>query len=127
MGIITFDYDDWDDTKDKLLHRPGNVLGYTAILTSFDVGDMSSIRKRKKDKLIRETEQGVLELIAGGLEWMRKRGYSAEDIQSKVRAYKQGNRDIPDEILLSEKPVLDAVNKIANPRNRKLAESVVIG
>ncbi len=127
MGTITFDYDDWDDTRDKLLHRPGNILGYTAILTSFDVGDMISIRKRKKDKLIRETEQGVIELLAGGLEWMRKRGYSAADIQNKVQVFKQGNQDIPNEILLSEKPVLDAVSELSNPLNLPLAESVVIG
>lgn len=127
MGTISFDYDDWDDSKDKLLNRPGNVLGYTAILTSLEVGETESIRKRKSDKLIRETEQGVIELVAGGLEWLRKRGYSAEAVQSKVRVFKNGNRDAGNEALLSTKVVRDAVEQISNPLKRRLAESVVIG
>ena len=127
MANIIFDFDPWDDKKDILLHRPGNTLGFTAILTSLEVGDMLTVKKRKEDALIRETEEGVVGLIAGGLEWLRKRGYSAEEVQNKVKAYKQGNLDRRDQTALKDKKVLEAVEEISNPRARKLAEKVVIG
>lgn len=127
MGTITFDYNDWDNKKDLLLHRPGNELGFTAILTSMEVGDMSSIKKRKRDTLIRETEEGVIGLISGGLEWLRKRGYSAENVQSKVRAYKIGNNDRQNQTAYRNVKVLEAIHEISNPTDRKLADTVVIG
>lgn len=125
MGTITFDYDTWDKRKDLLLHRPGNSLGYTAILTSLQVGDMLTVRKRKEDTLIRECEEGVIGLIAGGLEWLRQRGYSAEEVQNKVKAYKQGNLDRQDQTALQD--VQEEIQEISNPNARRLADTVVIG
>jgi hypothetical protein len=122
-----FDYEPWDKSKDKLLHRPGNTLGFTAILNGLDVGDMSSIRKRARDTLIRETEQGVIELIAGGLEWIRSRGYSAEAIQSKVGVFIKENQNTARQTLVRAQPVLNAIEQISNPRRRRLSDKVVIG
>ena len=126
MGAISFDFNPWDDTKDRLLYRPGSALGFAAIKTGLEVGEAESIRKRRKDTLIEEAEQGVIELVAGGLEWLRKRGYSAEYIESRVRVFKNANIGTEREILLRTKTVLDAVEQISNPGSRKLESTVVI-
>jgi len=127
MAEIKFDYNPWDDNTDILLHRPGSDLGYTAILTSLEVGDMSSVKKRKDDRLIKETEEGAVALLAGSLEWLRSRGYSAEQVQSKVKAYKQDNLDRRDQTVLKDKTVLKAINDYSNPKALTLADTVVIG
>jgi len=130
MGQITLDFDLWDKTKDTLLQRPGNYLGYTAILVGLDVGDMPTVRARERDVLIRECEEGALQLVAGGLEWLRSRGYSAQDIQSKIKSYKNNNKHVHtfgDDEVLRDKQVLKAINLISDPNVLGLEETVVIG
>jgi len=127
MADIKFPYDEWDDSKDKLLERPGSMLGYTAILCSLEVGDTQTIRARQRDQLIRETENGVIGLIAGGLEWLRKRGYSVAEVENKVRVYKANNQGRTSQVSLRERSVLEAVEGISNPRDRKLKDTIVIG
>lgn len=123
MEKLQFDYEDWT-VKDKTLDRPGNVLGYTAIITSLDVGDTPTVRGRQQDALLRETEAGVIGLLAGAIEWLRWRGYSAATVQSKVNAYKRGNRETPSQRILKE--AQEEIEGISNPRRRKLG-TVVIG
>ena len=123
---ISFSFEPWDDTKDRLFYRSGSPLGFTAIQSGLEVGEAESIRKRRKDALIWNTEQGVIGLVAGGLEWLRKRGYSAETVQSRVKVYKEANRDPEREILLRTKVVLDAVEQISNSKSRKLESTVVL-
>lgn len=126
MGTITFDFDVWDDEKDILLHRPGNDQGYAAIQASLEVGDMVNIRARQRNDLIRTTEAGVVGLVAGGLEWLRQRGYSAEAIQSKVRAFKQANLDRLDQSTMKERQILKAIYNVSNPKSRKYSESLIL-
>jgi len=124
---IELDFEKWDDTKDYPLTRPGNNIGYAAILCSIDVGDMSSVRRRQRDVLINEAEKGAVALLAGSLEWLRWRGYSAADVQSKVRAYIQGNKDTQDQQVFRDKQVLKAINEISNPKARKLKAGTYVG
>lgn len=127
MADINISFDSWDDTKDILLYRPGSKLGFAAIYNALEVGDMATIKKRREDSLIRESEDGVIGLVAGGIEWLRSRGYSAEDVQSKLRAYKQGNLDRQDQTVLQNKEVRKAITEISNPRNLTLSDKVVLG
>ena len=120
---ITFSYELWDNKTDMLLERAGNQLGYTAILTSLNVGDMQTVRSRQRDTLIRETEDGVIGLIAGGLEWLRQRGLSASEVENKVKVYKQNNLDRH----LVLKGAQREIREIANPKSLKLADTIVIG
>jgi len=130
MGQITLDFDLWDKTKDTLLQRPGNYLGYTAILVGLDVGDMPTVRARERDVLIKECEEGALQLVVGGLEWLRSRGYSARDIQSKVKSFKDNDKHVHtfgDAEVLRGKQVLKAINLLSDPNVLGLEETVVIG
>jgi len=127
MASIEFDYNSWDKSKDKLLERPGSMMGYTAILCSLEVGDMQTVRGRQRDQLIRETENGVIGLIAGGLEWLRKRGYDSASVQNKVRVYINNNQEKATQKVLRGKFVLEATENISNPRDRKLKDTIVIG
>lgn len=86
---------------------------------------MSTVRKRKDDELIRETEDGVVGLIAGGIERLRKRGYSVAEVQSKVRAYKQDNLDRIDQTAIKE--ASEQMEEISNPADKTLSDKVVIG
>lgn len=124
---IEFDYDNWDKSKDKMLERPGNMLGYTAIICSLEVGDMQTVRARQRNQLIRETEAGVIGLIAGGLEWLRKRGLSAAEVQNKVKVYKTNNQSTADQVVLRQMDVRKAVNEYSNPTQKKLRDTIVIG
>ena len=122
---ITFDYEEWNGTKDILLNRPGSKMGYAAIQTSLLVGDTPTIRGRRRDKLIKETEEGVIGLIAGGLEWMRQRGYSAEQVENMVRVCKIKNLEQSSHAAI--KNVQANVQQVSNPRSLNLSDAVVIG
>ncbi len=124
MGLV-FDYEPWDISKDVRLARAGNVLGFTAILTSMEIGEMSSVRARKQDTLIRETEIGVIGLLAGAIEWLRWREYTPEEVQSKVRAFKNGNLESNEQAVLKGAQI--PIEEISNPRRRKLDTKVLIG
>lgn len=124
---IMFDYDDWDDTEDLLLERPGSEIGYAAIVASLDVGDMPTVRQRQNDRLIKETEEGVVGLIAGGLEWFRSRGVTAAQLENKVRVYKLNNLGRKSQVTLAAKETRKAMQHISNPRKRTLDPEKVIG
>ena len=125
MADIKFEYNPWDNKTDMLLVRPGNKLGYSAIIASINVGDMPSVRRRQRDTLIRETEDGVIGLIIGGLEWLRQRGLSAAEVENKVRVYKTKNLEQRETAVL--KSVQRDIREISNPKDLKLADTVVIG
>jgi len=114
--MLQLDYDSWDTTKDIRLERPGNALGYEAIRGSIDVGDMPSKRRRDSDKLIGPTIDGVIGLLAGGVEWLRHYGFSAAEVQGKVRAYKAGNLSTAQMQALRIKP--ESVEDISDPKGR---------
>jgi len=84
---------------------------------------MQTVRSRQRDTLIRETEDGVIGLIAGGLEWLRQRGLSASEVENKVKVYKQNNLDRH----LVLKGAQREIREIANPKSLKLADTIVIG
>ena len=126
MGV-TFDYDDWNDNTDLLLAEPGSLMGFAAINTALDVGDMPTVRQRQRATLIRETEDGVIGLIAGGLEWLRSRGLSAAEVENKVRVYKANNLAHADQVQLAVRANRQAVELISNPRDWQLEDTVVIG
>jgi len=128
MGdVIQFDYKIWDNKKDYLLDRPGNNIAYAVLLNSVDVGDMLTIKKRKEDTLIKEAEEGVVELLAAAIEFLRWRGYSAEEVQSKVKAFKQANHDRRDQQALRDTLVLQAIHEYSNPNDLKVVDTVVVG
>jgi len=74
-------------------------------------------KQHKPDELIELAEDGAVGLLAGALEFLRSRGYSAAEVQSKVRAYLRGNHDKLDQQALMEKQVLKAINDISNPKS----------
>lgn len=125
MGDISFSYEAWNKKTDILLQQPGNTLGFVAINNSLDVGDMPTVRARQRDRLIRETESGVIGLIAGGLEWLRQRGLSAAEVQNKVKVYKQNNLEHSETIVL--RGVQDSVQTISNPRALNISDTLVVG
>ena len=127
MDTLVIEYNEWEDDEDIMLHRPGSPMGYAAIRGSIDVGDVPAGFKRRNDTLIRECESGVVGLVAGGIEWLRSRGYSAQEVQSKLRAYKRENLERLDQTVLRDKNVLKSVENISNPRGRKIKDTLVIG
>lgn len=125
MGTITFDFDPWDDTEDRLLTRPGNDVGYAVIRAETDIGDMPYSRQHAPDELISESESGAVGVLAGALEFLRSRDYTAEQVESKVKSYIRNNKDRLEQQVLRDKINLKAVVEIANPKSLKLKDTVV--
>ena len=115
MSTVNLKYDTWNDHTDKLLERPGSMLGYVAIKNGLDVGDTPTIRGRKRDDLIHGTEDGVIGLIAGGLEWLRKRGLTASEVENLVQAYISNNQQSYRELFLREKKHIRATQLVSSP------------
>lgn len=124
---IELDFEPWDDHKDYPL-----TVSHIAHVKSADNGRLSDMtvahgRKRRNEEIIQKSEAEVVALVAGGLEWLRWRGYSAGEVQSKVKSYIQGNKDRRDQQAIRTTPVLKAINDYSNPKKRKVADTVVIG
>ena len=96
MAEVTFKYDPWDDIKDVLPERPGNMMGYTAINSSVELRPVGENLDINSDPLTSGTIQGIIEMIAGGIEWLRFYGLSPAEVQSKVEAFKRVATTSPD-------------------------------
>lgn len=89
MSNITFDYKPWDGKVDFQLFQPGNALGFSVINSSLDL----DFDLRYKDVTVKEAVDGVIELLAGSLEWLREFGMSADEVTQRVKAFERKNRD----------------------------------
>ena len=115
MNTVKFDFDAWDDSKDLLLDRPGNALAFSIVNAGLDVGDTPEKGLRATDSTIGPTLDGVIGMLAGSLEWLRKFGMTPEELESKVRAFKKSkNGAVAQEFLLEE---YRAITDISDPRN----------
>ncbi len=126
MSTIIFDYVQWDSETDKLPFTPNTALAEMALEGQLELGDMPYTRRHVPDKLIANTEANVIAVLAGSLEFIRSRSYTAEQVQSKIRAYLRDNKDRRDEQALREKLVVKAVNLISNPSDRTVEDTIVV-
>ena len=101
MANLEFDYDTWQQDRDIRPSRPGNSLGIAAIRDSMDVGKLSTVRASNRDALIGTTLQGVIELLAGAVEYLRWYGMDATEVRSRVRAYLANNSASVDQRVLA--------------------------
>ena len=88
MASVSFPYEEWDITKDVLLENPGTPVGLAAIKSELKLGLPVVMTKQTESRAVREAEEGVIQLVAGGLEWLRWRGLTKEEVQNRVRAFK---------------------------------------
>lgn len=92
MSKIEFDYNPWDRKSDVALENPGQAIGFAAVNSGLFPGRAPTVRQGAADATIGPTIQAVIELLAGSLEWCREYGLSAQEVQSKVRAFMENNR-----------------------------------
>ena len=67
--------------------------------------------------MLSETVKGVVELVAGGLEWLRRYSLGAEEVQSKVNGVKRKSTEHKDHKVLQA--VLRQTHEVADPDNIK--------
>ena len=99
MTSLNVEFNPWDKRKDILLFRPGNSLGYGAIQTGFHPGGAPDNTHRDAVD-ITETVNGVIGVVAGGIEWLRKYGITPEVLEQRIHAYIVTNRGASPESLL---------------------------
>jgi hypothetical protein len=89
MTEVKFDYNPWDRKVDYQLFRPGTVLGFTTFNTSLDL----DFKLKDTDKTVAAAVDGVIQTLAGSLEWLREFGLSPAEVQRRVRSFERKNRD----------------------------------
>lgn len=112
---LEFDWEAWDASKDVQLDRPGNIQGLTAIQLGTDIGDAPDKDRRERDQDLKAAIDGVIGLLAGSLQWLRYYGFSAAEVQNKVKAYKLNNLASPEKV--RELAEWRAITEYSNPNN----------
>lgn len=119
MTSVSFPYEEWDDINDILLSTPGSVLGHTAITRSLQLRPVG--QNLELDRLATEggAVDGVIEFVAGGIEWLRRFGLTAQEVQQRVNAFKVSNRDTPEQKRFkTELPQTELISDITNRKSR---------
>ena len=93
--VVSFDYPEWSDS-DVLPFQPGGIGGFHAIQDGLDMGHLANRNQERSDPLIGRVENEVIELIAGGLEFFRRKGISGTEVEQRVRAYLARTRATPE-------------------------------
>ena len=116
---ITFDYDAWDPKREALLARPlSSPLGVTVIQEGITFGRVSTAQAKDNDAFIQDSVDGVIELLAGSLEWLRWFGLTDEQVLSKVRAYLRNAKDSP-EHMRTVRDTKVGMFEVSDPENRR--------
>ena len=118
MATIEFDYDPWDRKNDVALLNPGTPMGFAMVNGDLFPGRAPTVREGARNDLIGPSIQGVIELLAGSLEWCREYGLSAQDVQARVRAFMVNNRGAAGRELL--KAAGRDVHAVSDPNNKLL-------
>jgi hypothetical protein len=119
MAKLELDYDTWQSDRDILPSRPGNSLGIGAVRDGFEVGKLGTVRASNRDALIGQTLQGVIELLAGAVEYLRWYGMDATEVRSRVKAYLATNKDSTSQrVLISVRKQETEIADGANIRHR---------
>ena len=126
MTQVSFDYDRWDDSKDLLLEEPGNTLGYAAINSSLELRRYGENTELDRTDL-QDVVEGVVGLVAGGIEWLRWFGFTTEEVQARVNAVKRKLTESPYQQVI--KGALRPIREIADAVNieRYLDKNKLIG
>ena len=117
--MISFAYEPWDLANDVPLNRPGNVIAFGAIKHGYEIGHRVSKKAERTDALIGLVENGVIELIAGGLEYLRRRGLPAAEVEQRVRGYLHTAHGTRKHNILKDARIDTHVLAISDPRNIK--------
>ena len=92
MVQLNLDYNDWDDSVDVQLERPGTTLGFAIIQGSLDIGKAQSPGQSAAAPDLGPSIDAVIQLIAGGIEWCREYGLTAAQVENKFRSYVKKDR-----------------------------------
>ena len=114
--MLNFDYEPWNPKNDVLAEGVGTELGYGVIHVPIDVGKAPTKDAGNRDRSIGPSIDGVIELLAGAVEWCRWYGLSKAEVESRVRSYLKGRNGPTERALLAE---YRAINEISDPRNVK--------
>ncbi len=115
MIKVSFDYEPWAPFEDQVLFRPGTPAGRAAIATGMEVRQAGENREIDRDSVLAPTVDGVVEIIAGGIEWLRWFGLTAEDVQARVLNAKTKNLALPEQV--ARKATLREVNEFSDVDN----------
>lgn len=71
MSTVVFNYDDWDDSKHSLMDRPGSEGAFAILNSGVDIGKAPSKNQEDRDSTTGPSLQGIVELVAAGIEYCR--------------------------------------------------------
>ena len=83
---VSFPYDEWSKT-DVMPRVSEGTAGFHAIQDDISLGHLANRKLERRDPVIGRVEDEIIELIAGGLEFLRKRGIPGSEVEQRVRAY----------------------------------------
>ena len=92
MTELRIPFEPWDRDNDVPLHRPGTDYGFGMVNSGVQPGHGLTRREDDRDQKSGDAIDGVIGLLAGCTEWLREYGFTAEEVQSRVRAYIGKNR-----------------------------------
>ena len=92
---VQLDYDVWNSRDDVLSEFPLTELAIATVQSGLDVGHYNTAKEERLDPTMGPAERGVVAMLASSLEWLRKRGLSAREVEQRVRVYVRENRDKP--------------------------------
>jgi hypothetical protein len=86
MTTIRFNYERWQP-NDVLPFRAGSESAFRIVQDNVDLGHLPSRNLERSFSGIGLFEDQVMEIIAASIEWLRHRGISGAEIESKVHGY----------------------------------------
>ena len=116
---LTIDFDHWDATRDALMFQPGSVMAWKALFDAVEVPKFSTVLEREQDSLANPIIQGVYEILAAALVYLRKYGETPETLAQRVTVLMNRETGKKQSALYRNRVVADAIEKISDPNLRE--------
>jgi hypothetical protein len=115
MTSVSLGFENWNNESDVLLKDLGNIAAYTAINSAVKIGKRSTLREPENIPEPALILEGVFGILAGAVEWLRWYGFTAVEVEERVKAQKRQNLDREDQrVLTAAQPYID---HISDPQN----------
>lgn len=89
MTNLVFPYDSWNPSKDLRPYGAATGRAFATVDAALDIGDVPANKNPKHDKTVGPTIDEVCVLLMECVEWLRERGLSAAEVQSKFNRHKK--------------------------------------
>ena len=105
---VSFSYEEWSKT-DVMPKVSEGTAGFHAIQDDISLGHLATRKQERGDPVIGRVEDEIIELIAGGLEFLRKRGIPSTEVEQRVLAYLRSVSERPRYKVFSDSEIHDSI------------------